>query len=265
MRARAVLVLPLLVACAEVPQGADLETERGEGLIGGPDVSGGGGGDGTCASWAPGYGVFGGAVAESLITREPYDFDAGVAAVLDARPGQSEEATGLDLRIEDAVVTNVGAPRSGGPNVWFADEAGGLRTYGVPVPDGVEPGDRISMTITTLEDYAGELQIADATDISVRDSDDPVRVIDQTSGAVDYDSHGRQNIYLWGEVGPGGDGCGGSSVCFDLQASGQTFVLRIAEDQAPVQGACMALTLPLARFNTDLQLNIDNYDWRVEY
>jgi hypothetical protein len=121
------------------------------------------------------------------------------------------------------------------------------------------------MTITALEDYAGELQISGAEDISVTAAEEPVRVIDQTQGAVDYDRHGRQNIYLWGEVGPGGESCGGSSVCFDLQASGQTFVLRIAEDQAPEPGACMALTLPLARFNTDLQLNIDNFDWRVEY
>lgn len=262
---RLVAIVPLgLFACASVPQETDLSGGRGGGLTGGPPGAGGEPVDEGCQTWAPGFGDWGGAVSAALLTREAYGFDAGIAAALDAAP-EADEITGLDLRIEDAVVTNVGSARSGGPNIWFEDAGGAMRTYGIGGTDGIEPGDLVSMTITAIDTYGGEIQISAAEDVSYTDADEPVHVVDQTAGAVNYPSHGRQNMFTWGEITGGGAGCGGSSVCVDLQANGQTFVIRIGDTQAPDIGVCMVMVAPLGTFNQDLQINIDNYDWRVEY
>jgi hypothetical protein len=262
---RPVAIIPLaLIGCASVPQDADLSGGRGEGLVGGPPGAGGVPEDEGCITWAPGFGEWGGAVHTSLLSRTGYDFDAGIAAALEQAPATGE-VTGLELRIEDAVVTNVGSPRSGGPNIWFEDAGGALRTYAVEGTDGIAPGDLVSMTITAIDVYGGEIQISDAEDVSWTDADEPVHVVDQTAGAVNYPVHGRQNVFTWGEITGGGGGCGGSSVCVDYEANGQNFVIRIGDSQAPDIGACMVLLAPLGTFNQDLQINIDNYDWRVEY
>ena len=264
MRGIGAIVPLILGACASVPQETDLTGGRGPGLGGGPDGAGGSPVEEGCVTWAPGFGEWGGAVDPALVTRSGYDFDAGIAAALDAVPA-SGEITGLDLRIEDAVVTNVGSPRSGGPNIWFEDAAGAMRTYSVAGTDGVSPGDRVSLTITAIDVYGGEVQVSAAEDVSFTPGEDPIHVVDQTEGSVSYPVHGRQNIFTWGEIVGGGDACGGSSVCVDYQAHGQDFVIRIAESQAPDIGACLVLLAPLGTFNQTLQINIDNYDWRVEY
>lgn len=264
MRRLAATVPLALIGCASVPQEADLSGGRGAGLMGGPPGAGGVPEDQGCLTWAPGFGEWGGAVPSGLLSRDAYDFDAGVGAAIAASP-ETEELTGLELRIEDAVVTNVGSPRSGGPNIWFEDAGGAMRTYGIGGTDGVEPGDLVSMTITAIETYGGEIQINAADDVSFTDADEPVHIVDQTAGSVNYPSHGRQNMFTWGEITADRGGCGGSSVCMDLQANGQNFVIRIGESQAPDIGACMVLVAPLGTFNQDLQINIDNYDWRVEY
>jgi len=254
----------VLSACASVPQETDLSGGRGPGLSGGAPGADGTPDDEGCVTWAPGYGEWGGALDPGSITRDPYTFDAGIGPALDAAPATGE-VTGLELRIEDAVVTNVGSPRSGGPNIWFEDASGAMRTYGVGGTDGVEPGDRVSLTITAIDVYGGEIQISGADDVTFSAGDEPVHVVDQTAGAVNYPSHGRKNLFTWGEITGGGDSCGGSSVCVDYLAHGQEFVVRIGESQAPEPGACMVLLAPLGTFNQDLQVNIDNYDWRVEY
>jgi hypothetical protein len=255
----------LMAACVSVDQTTELDGGRASTLIDGP-----GGGDDTddgegCAASGPEYGSWGGAVDEGLISPDPYDFDAGIAAALVEAPASGDTRSGLQLRIEDAVVTNIGAPRSGGPNIWFADEGGVLRTYGLSGTDGIEPGDRVSLTITEFDNYGGELQISAGSDVTWEDADDPVFVVDQGEGAVDYATHGRQNIFAVGEITGDGAGCGGSSLCFPFLAGEQTFLFRIYESSAPEVGACVAVLLPLAVFNSDLQLNVDNFDWRGEY
>lgn len=264
MRRLAAIVPLALIACASVPQETDLSGGRGDGLTGGPPGAGGVPEDEGCLTWAPGFGDWGGAVPAGLLTRTAYDFDSGIAAALAEAP-ESDEISGLDLRIEDAIVTNVGSPRSGGPNIWFEDGGGAMRTYGVSGTDGIEPGDRVSLTITAMDAYGGEIQISAAEDVSYTDADELVHVVDQTAGAVNYPAHGRQNMFSWGEITGGGAICGGSSVCVDFQANGQAFVIRIGDTQAPDIGACMVMVAPLGTFNQDLQINIDNYDWRVEY
>lgn len=260
-----VAIIPLVIAgCASVPPGMDPKDGRGEGLTGGPDNAGGTPEEEGCLTWAPGFGDWGGAVSTALMTRTAYDFDAGIAAALEQAP-DAGEVTGLELRIEDAVVTNVGSPRSGGPNIWFADGGGALRTYAVEGTDGIAPGDLVSMTITAIDVYGGEIQISAAEDVSWTDADEPVLVVDQTAGAVNYPTHGRQNMFTWGEITGGGGSCGGSAVCMDFEANGQQFVIRIGDSQAPDIGVCMVMLAPLGTFNQDLQINIDNYDWRVEY
>lgn len=213
-----------------------------------------------CALGPADPGTFSGAVPLDLITTEPYDFDAGVQAVIDASPGDGQQLS-VQLRVEGAVVTNLGYPED--ENVWFADANGAMRSYRANFDPPVAPGDVVSFEVQQISNYRGELEVVAIDALEVLGSGEPVYYVDGTNRAISVAEHARQNVLAWAEVVSGPTDC--SSNCFEVDLGGQTEDLRISSSRTFDAGDCLELFMPVGVFDGEIQLNVENYDWYREY
>ncbi|MCB9795870.1 MAG: hypothetical protein H6741_24500 [Alphaproteobacteria bacterium] len=213
-----------------------------------------------CALGPADAGEWAGRVPVEQITTEPYAFDAGVAAVIEASPAQGQRVD-VQLRVEGAVITNVGYPEA--ENVWFADGGGAMRTYSAPWGVSLEPGDVVSFEVREISNYRGELEVIDLGNVEVIGSGEPVFFVDATEQSVSVAEHARQNIRAWAEVVSGPTDC--SSNCFDVDLGSQTELLRISSSRNFDPGDCLELFAPMGVFDGEIQFNIENYDWYREF
>ena len=207
-----------------------------------------------------------GALSPDQVTSSPYDFEAGIGDILDAAPESG--ALGIDITVTDAVVANFTEYGGSIDQLWLADSAGGLQTYGVDInltADDISPGDRVSFIATEITTYFGLPELTGLSGLTVTDKDGAVSVVDGNTTAVTLEEHLNENIRGYGTLVSTPEGCGGSSVCADFSFGENTVVLRFAEALGLAEGDCVDVLAPLGIYSYSEQINIDNNDWVSVY
>ena len=201
-------------------------------------------------------------------TDTPYTFEAGVGEVVDVLSALTGgEYADLDHVIDGAVVTNIDYAPDGASDVsfWFADGTGSLRTYAADLGgltvDDLSRGDVVSFRATSGTSYYGELEVTEIADFQIVSSGEPVYVMDGNEAMLDYDSHGRSNVSVYGEVLSLQGDCGGQN-CWDVElANGQMVTLRVKDIIELYVGDCIWWIGPLGVYDVDLRLPASNFDW----
>ncbi len=207
----------------------------------------------------------------SLYTRTtdtPYTTDAGVGAIVDALSGLAGgEYADFDLIVNGAVVTNIDYAPDGASDVsfWFADGTGTMRTYatslGSLTVNDLTRGDVVSFRATSGTSYYGELEVTAIDDFQIVSSGEPIYVMDGNDAQLDYATHGRTNVSVYGEVLSLQGDCGGQN-CWDVElANGQMVTLRVNEMIELYVGDCLWWIGPLGTYDGDLRLPASNFDW----
>lgn len=207
-----------------------------------------------------------GALSPEQVTTAPYDSEAGIGDILDAAPESG--ALSIDITVTDAVVANFTEYGGAIDQLWLADAAGGLQTYGVDInltADDVSPGDRVSFTATEITTYYGLPELTGLSDLTVSDKNGMVSVVDGNTTAVTIEEHLNENVRGYGTLVSAPEGCGGSSVCADFSFGENTVVLRFAEALGLAEGDCVDVLAPLGIYSYSEQINIDNNDWLSVY
>lgn len=207
----------------------------------------------------------------SLYTRTtdtPYTTDAGVGAIVDALSGLSGgEYADFDLIVNGAVVTNIDYAPDGASDVsfWFADGTGTMRTYatslGSLTVNDLTRGDVVSFRATSGTSYYGELEVTAIEDFQIVSGGEPIYVMDGNDTLLDYATHGRSNVSVYGEVLSLQGDCGGQN-CWDVElSSGQMVTLRVNEMIELYVGDCLWWIGPIGTYDGDLRLPASNFDW----
>lgn len=201
-------------------------------------------------------------------TDAPYTSDAGVGAIVEALSSLSGgEYADFDLVVNGAVVTNIDYAPDGASDVnfWFADSTGTMRTYatslGSLTVDDLTRGDVVSFRATSGTSYYGELEVTAIEDFQIVSSGEPIYVMDGNDSLLDYGTHGRTNVSVYGEVLSLQGDCGGQN-CWDVElANGQMVTLRVNEMVELYVGDCIWWIGPLGTFDGELRLPASNFDW----
>jgi len=209
--------------------------------------------------------------------------DGGLGALLEAAPSgavDDRDPVTVDLVVTDARVIGtdfysdtVAIPRSQ-TTFWVADESGtielrlfrdGLGDDDYPLFD-VRVGQRISFRATELSQYFGTKQVTRATDFELLESDDEVFILERTGGNITVDDIGKL-VRVTGEVVGGGEGCGGTSLCWDLDYGGDDVIeFRAGNSLRGMEvGVCMTYTGIVGLFSGQPQLNPVNFGWVYIY
>lgn len=198
------------------------------------------------------------------ITWDNYTHDAGLAAVIDADPGDGNTAEG-EWVVTDAIVTLTGyAPEGSNPDTfWVADASGSIVVYRVDPGFVVKAGDTISFTVNQVGNYAGLYQISGASDFAVADvGSELVYVVDGMTNQAAWSLNPHEIIYSYGEVTAEHGECGTSYQCFDYTAAnGNVTALRLHESKGLVKGDCLQVTAPMGTFAGSDQYNVNDLDW----
>ena len=222
--------------------------------------------DTDCA--APDGTFFGQIGAADKITATAYTNDAGLGAVVAAKPADGQTAT-VNLAVTNATVTAVGynpATATEAWSVWLADANGAVHTYladspqKIPLP--IAPGDVISFTATGLENYSGQLEIITITGYSKSTTTTDVYVQDMMTSDITVAGHDQEMIHTYGRISSAPAACGSTAECADFTtASGQVVAFRIKSVFEPALNDCIEVYMPAGQFSGSAQLNVDNFDW----
>ncbi len=153
---------------------------------------------------------------------------------------------------------------------WVADAAGVIEvrldfSSADNVPEfQIRVGHQISMNVTQIKTFFGSRQIAAATDWVLGSVDNVVYVLERTGGNITSDDIGRM-IRVEGTLVSGGDACGGSSTCWDLDYGGPAPALYRSNSTFSVIGQCLTFVGPVSLFSDAPQLNVVNFDWVWTY
>jgi hypothetical protein len=209
------------------------------------------------------------AAAGADITRDPYEFDAGVGALRDAAIGQYDPVP-VELVVDGAIVTSrdyvPANPTYNTASFWFEDASGPMMAYNIDVgqdPNNLQPGDEIRFTALAVEEYFGVLEVTAATGFEILSSGNPVHVVDGMSGdPLSFESEGMYTVEVWGELVAGPEDC--SANCFDLQY-GDNIVVYRTNSSYDVVGDCIHFIGPLGTFGGEPQLDVGDFDWAWRY
>ena len=217
---------------------------------------------------APDGTFFGQIGSADKITSTAYTNDAGLGAIVAAKPADGQTAA-VSLVVTNATVTAVGYNPSTATEawtVWLADANGSAHTYlqnspqKIPLP--ISPGDVISFTATELQNYSGELEITTITGYSKASTTNDVYVQDMTATDMTVSAHDQELVHTYGRISTTPAACGSTSVCADFEtASGQTVAFRIKTVFDPQVDDCIEVYMPVGQFAGDPQFNVDNFDW----
>ncbi|MBX2797214.1 MAG: hypothetical protein KTR31_06100 [Myxococcales bacterium] len=208
--------------------------------------------------------------AGAAVTTKPYDFDAGVGEVEAAAIKAGTTQTDVSLAVAGAVVVSKGfiSANSTFARFWFADSTGAMVAYIddpklLGVVSGLNPGDEISFTATSVVSFFDTPQLRTFDALTVDSTGNDVFVVDGNTGAeLTYDDHGESVINVYGQlVALQSADCGGSSLCYDFDyGKGQTITYRTASNYDTV-GDCLHFIGPMVQFSGAPQLNVDDFDW----
>ena len=204
-----------------------------------------------------------GAIPTELVTDEPYDHDAGLAALVALAParGETVDLSGDPVVVTGAIVANVGYMEM--IEFWIADANAHVHVY-MPLGDpiiGVEPGAAIDLQVTELTNYFGSLYVSAVASGSITATDQPVWVQDANDVVLDYASHAEQVFTIWGTLSETQGNCGGSNTCYTLSyCTGET-VLRINDAFGVAEGDVVQIVAPLNKIIDDAGFDARNFDW----
>ena len=204
------ILVALLLAC--VPQEPEdvRGTTPGEPALPTP-ISADSGADVNCDDGPAFPDAWAGALSPEQVTSAPYDFDAGIGDILNAAPESGAQE--ISIAVIEAVVTNFTEYGGAIDQLWLADAAGGLQTYGVDInltAADISPGDRVSFTATEITTYYGLPELTGLSGLTVLDKDGPVSVVEGNRTAVTLEEHLNENIRGYGALVSTPEGCGGS-------------------------------------------------------
>ena len=207
-----------------------------------------------------------GALDPAQVTSTPYDFDAGIGAILSAAPDSG--SADISIEVTGAVVANFTEYGGEIDQLWLADSGGGLQTYGVDInltASDIAPGDTVSFTATEITTYYDLPELTGLTGLTVTTKGGAVYVIDGNTTTITVAAHLNQNLRGFGELVSAPESCGGSAVCADFSFGENTLALRFSEGLGLEEGDCVDVLAPLAIYSYAPQLNIDNNDWVSVY
>lgn len=277
---RAVVLLPVMIGCqARGPQGTTTTTETEPPTNTGTNYKPPTGTEPTGTEPKPGFSCLDGpldpgpwdnhpiAVAGATVTRTPYNFDAGVQAVLTAADG-AKSGTVVSLPVTGAVVTSleyIPSANDGTHTFWVEDTNGSIVAFRVPTdpvdPLDLKPGNKVDFTATEVNEYFGTPEITSIFGFAVVGTE-PVYLADGNDGTpLLWDTLGPRTVEVWGEIVSDAVSCGDTSVCMDLEYAGGTIVFRTAQSFFPIRGDCIHYIGPLSKFNGATQLDTGNLDW----
>lgn len=203
----------------------------------------------------------------ATITADDYKNDAGLAVVRKAALAVSKP-TKVSLPVTNATVIAKGYVPAAGTfaKFWIADSSGPLVAFNVDVPDapGLAPGDVVSFTATSVDNFFDLPQIQSVSDFTVAKAQGEVQVIDALTIPLDYALHGERVVEAWGGIVRDNGPCGGDSNCYDIEVGKQTYVYRTESTFTRV-GDCVHFIGPLQRFQTTLQLTVEDFDWARDF
>lgn len=193
---------------------------------------------------------------------------AGIAELFVQMPPLGESRT-VDIPITDAVVSNLGFDgNTGDPPLWITDQAGGVRTFDVPGLSAYRPGDGISMRVTELTNYFGELEITGLTQDDRSSTNNPVYRFRADKETLSFPADRAINAEFAGLiVGESPDDCG-DNPCLEIDNGVvvQTVDLRGPYPQNLVYGeTCMHTLSPVEFTRGSVRLGGSSFDWLQTY
>lgn len=197
---------------------------------------------------------------------EPYSHEAGIQALFDEGLSQGERVA-VDLDLTGVVVTNIGFDRgTGDPDLWFADAAGGVRTFEVLGLDAFEPGDVVDLRVTELTSYFGELEIT-AMEGPARTASEDVAVLNGASLNLGSDQQGLNVEFAGLYIGDSSDDCGANPcITVDNGLVSNTLDLRGAFPEPLVENeTCLHVLAPVEFTRGATRIGTDNNTWMRTY
>ena len=219
-------------------------------------------------------------------TYDPYTFSAGVGALVDAAVGKPYGIS-VDLDVTGAIVTAVAFVgsqdiKNGTASFWFEDGDAAMYAYRVNLggfdPTQLRPGDEVSFTATRVLDFFGTPEVAGFVDFKNPKNDDPgmidfqvlssgnpVHIVDvmSTGTPLSFAAHGSYVVELWGGITAGPFDCG--SNCYDYDYGNGNIVTYRTFSKFVEVGDCQHVIAPLTQFDSQPQINIDDFDWAWRY
>jgi hypothetical protein len=151
-------------------------------------------------------------------------------------------------------------------SMWIEDASGPIFLYNVDLgmdPTQIQPGDEVQFQAVTGTEYFGTPEITAIGNFSVVSTGNPVHVVDGMTGApVTVADHLLYNVEIYGELTAGPEDCGAN--CFDLTYGSNTVTLRTQSDFL-VLGDCIHWIGPVGTFDSEVQLDADDFDWYRYY
>ena len=204
---------------------------------------------------------------------EPWDasYDAGIAALIAAAPGDGDDPVVGEWTITDATVVatdfNSETTQRAQRVFYLADAGGTIQTFFDSEDLDSQPsfsikvGQRVSGTVTSLGNFNGINQINVASDWSLESEDNEVYIRDIGDEALTLDDL-NSVVRVTGIVDSvDNPECGGSSVCYVMTyGTSQSVILRSSSTFLAV-GNCVTYVGPVRAFAGVPQLDTLNFDW----
>lgn len=231
-------------------------------------------------------------------TTTPFDFDAGLGALIDAMPEatQDDEATedveenraDVNLEVNGAVVIGTWFNTQGqldasgilraNRQFWIQDGNAAVQIFmpaGVDEPEvqamhpdfNIKVGQKISFTATQLTNFNGVYEVTGIEpDSWALDAEGVDVFIDDKTGEDLNVEDVNKLIRITGTLNGAPESCGSTAVCYQLDhGATNTVTFRLGADFAPDgDGACMTFVGPMSVFAGQPQLNVGNLSWRRE-
>ncbi|MEZ4318193.1 MAG: hypothetical protein R3F61_11840 [Myxococcota bacterium] len=219
--------------------------------------------DHPCADEAPGPWA-GHPLSGHDLRTSAYTHDGGIAALFDQLPAQGSTLS-VSVPLGGVVAVNRGFEgEPGGAPLWLADAGGGARTFAVSGLDGVDVGDAVSLTVTEITNYFGELEITGISDLGVVSADNAVHVFSAASEPVRFpDDRGSNAEYIGLVTGESPDDCG-DNPCIEVDngTTVQTLDLRGPWPGELIYGeTCLHVIAPVEYTRGDARIAASNFDW----
>lgn len=206
-------------------------------------------------------------------TMDALTTDAGIQAALAAFTAMEDMTQTVDLQISGATVTAVGDFGADTSNFWIQDANGAMQVFlgfDNPTSEPVAVGDKISFKITEMGNFSGHPQIQALTDLSSDETGTAVPYLERTGVAFEESDYNKI-VRVSGTVVGGGEACGGSSKCWQIDTgNGNMVELRTRSEFVEIGGCLTNYVGPLGSFpgpynDTDApvkwQLNAATFDW----
>ena len=289
------LALPGMVACVEDdPAGRG---GRGYPFLPGPvdfdvdldtiDIGGGGGtiGDGCnegnlSIAWIGQSGPAGQTLSVpngGCATDRPFnaEYDSGLTDLVALAPA-TNQSVDVDVFIDGATVsathfgTDFTANRNARTNFWLQDGLAQVQVFLTNANQSavsIRVGQRVRMQVTRLTDFNGTLQVTAVAPIADGTLADVTLIAEERdvfyeprTGTTLAPSDINRLVHIEGVVVGGGGGCGGTSLCWDVEHGGEMTVLRSSSNQVSV-GRRVEYAGPVIGFNGNPQLDSINFSW----